>query len=64
VVIRVLSPVDEALLDFNQDGCNDIQDLEELIPYWRGIIFDGDGDGMLTVLDLLFLRIDGSGNCL
>ncbi|CAM2005658.1 hypothetical protein [Acanthopleuribacter pedis] len=44
--------------DFNGDGCQNVQDLRDLAPFWRQA-FEGDlsGDGRIDVLDLLYLQV-------
>ena len=46
--------------DFNQDGCNSIQDLWDLAQFWnQPFPMDADGNERIDVLDLLFVSLNG-----
>ncbi len=50
--------------DFNQDGCNTVADLQELAAFWREpYAGDPNDDGLINVLDLLYLKIDPPESC-
>ncbi|MCB1052064.1 MAG: SBBP repeat-containing protein [Acidobacteria bacterium] len=50
--------------DFNQDGCNNLQDLWDLAPFWHMIFpADPDNDGTLTVMDFLYINLTGPFPC-
>ena len=50
-------------LDLNGDGCNNLFDLWLAAENWRQPAPDADGDGIVTVLDLLFINLDDPQNC-
>jgi YD repeat-containing protein len=64
---------DEALLlvsmnplfrDYNQDGCNNLQDLWDLLQEWRNqMAQDPNGDGVIDVIDLLYINLDEPTPC-
>ncbi len=52
-------------LDVNGDGCNTLEDLWFLIPFWtQAYQDDPNGDGQIHVLDLLYLNLDEPAPCL
>ncbi|MDJ0840472.1 MAG: VWA domain-containing protein [Acidobacteriota bacterium] len=61
VLILIPTP---AYLDFNRDGCNTPADLIAASSTWTSERSDDpDRDGVVTVLDLLYLNIDQADPC-
>lgn len=62
--LTLLAPVASPYMDYNNDGCNDVEDLHILAPSWQ-LSYPGfddpNGDGFLDVRDFLFIRIDPLG---
>jgi len=50
--------------DYNEDGCNSIQDLLDTAQLWNQP-YEGDpnGDGRIDILDLMYLNLSGTGSC-
>lgn len=63
VIILVAEQSD--FFDYNNDGCNNIQDLWDLGVDWNVGDFVGDpnGDGRINVLDLLYINRDDPLKC-
>ena len=51
VLVNPLGP------DLNGDGQNNPEDLWLVLPDWMEDVFDVDGDGVLTVLDMLYINV-------
>jgi len=50
--------------DFNQDSCNNLKDIWLLNTMWRmPYQEDADGDGLITVLDFLYINLDDPLDC-
>jgi len=56
----VLVTADPFYLDVNGDGCNTIDDLWELIQLWGSLISDPNGDGIINILDMLYINVDNT----
>lgn len=64
--VRILVSSNTAYQDWNSDGCNNISDLLEFAQDWRAEYpdhDDPDGDGMITVLDLLYINVSDPDPC-
>ncbi len=57
----VLVSQDPAFFDLNMDNCNDVADIEFLLPSWR-MAFAGDanGDQFIDVRDFLYINLTGA----
>lgn len=54
----LLIPQDPAFLDFNEDGCNSVQDLWDLTQFWnQPFPMDADGNNFIDIRDLLYIHI-------
>ncbi|CAM2010930.1 SBBP repeat-containing protein [Acanthopleuribacter pedis] len=60
----LLVPPNTGFEDVNGDGCNSITDLWELLPSWRQTLAgDPNADGLVNVLDFLFIPLTGPTPC-
>ena len=58
----ILVADNDQFLDLNGDGCNTIEDLWTLAEMWRQTsLNDANGDGIIDVLDFLFVNTDEVG---
>lgn len=47
--------------DLNGDGCNTMEDLHTVLPVWnQDTDDDANGDGVLNLLDLLYVSVSGT----
>ncbi len=64
--VRLLVAVDQLYFDLNQDGCNNVADIWALCDDWRMEmpgLDDPNGDGIVDVLDFLYLNLDDPYPC-
>lgn len=62
--VILLVAVDSLYFDTNTDNCNDVQDIWLLAEDWRQEMIsppDPNGDGIVDILDFLFINTDGYG---
>ncbi|MCB1049663.1 MAG: SBBP repeat-containing protein [Acidobacteria bacterium] len=51
-------------LDLNNDGCNTVDDLGVLYPFWTQIyVDDPNGDSRIDIRDFLYINTDETGIC-
>lgn len=61
---RLLVSQNSLFFDFNQDGCNNLQDLWDISQLWNQTYTnDPNGDNRIDLLDLLYINLNGNGIC-
>ncbi|MDJ0840888.1 MAG: immunoglobulin domain-containing protein [Acidobacteriota bacterium] len=61
--ISILVSGDPAFEDANGDGCNTVEDLHLRAQDWTTRANDVDGDGVVSIFDLLFVSVDFVNPC-
>ncbi|CAM2069602.1 hypothetical protein SCOR_29785 [Sulfidibacter corallicola] len=59
--VTLLVPSEDVFRDFNGDGMNNVADWWMLAPFWKGdYAVDPNSDGVIDILDFMYLAIDPS----
>ncbi|CAM2010933.1 Immunoglobulin domain-containing protein [Acanthopleuribacter pedis] len=62
--VWILVAANTGFEDYNDDGCSNTQDLWDLAQFWnQDFAGDPSGDGKITVLDFLFVRMTDPTPC-
>ena len=59
----ILVSLNPDFLDYNFDGCNNLQDLWDASQFWGQAVPDADGNGIMNILDYIFINLDDAAPC-